>query len=751
MSLLEILQLIGYSTAAVLPFWMGAMLVRRRHSLSKIERVLLVLAFCMSGWHASNLVLNLHSMLGLDEARWTVLLRLADTLAVVTITLTYSFLLHVHLHLWANAHDRQLSRTERVRVYLSYIPALFLVVAVPRLWTGAYAPMFEKLSFLLLPFALWACYVLCLIAVTDFLISRISRRPTERRLMRTLAGAFVAIAVLVLVVYAFGLGDGTTLGLYLKTTANLGSLLPTALLAYHIYRYRYLELIIRESLIVAAFAAVVLIVYLYGIRTISARLTSYYGLRQGALESLMILTLALVAAPLRRWMDKKFHQLFEHEAALYRDVVTRIGAHGGRYRQLPELLRFVEERTTSGLGLRRVYLIVSPPDHQESDNADDGNADFHESLSHENLTALSPETHASGAQQQRPERAWDAWAESVMESIRAEDWQPLEGDEMLRERGFEIAYALRREEREVGLMLVDAAPDALTHDVRAVLEILAGQVAIAIEDCRLVEENVRLERRVAQGERLAALGQMAATVAHEVKNPLSAIKSIAQVMREDDQLGDAYARDLDLIVGETDRLNRSVTQMLSFARSLPPASAPQRAEELIRGIFELFRVEANNRGVALECHTDALDNEHSQRRTNGNNSHASDDAAVRRRTGVEPLMLDGARASALRDALSNLLLNALQATPAGGRVSIEASVVDEHLSIAVTDSGRGVPQEMSARIWEPFFTTKQRGTGLGLAIVRKRMEEVGGVATLAPTTATEHGARFELRLPLPKS
>ena len=166
-----------------------------------------------------------------------------------------------------------------------------------------------------------------------------------------------------------------------------------------------------------------------------------------------------------------------------------------------------------------------------------------------------------------------------------------------------MAFALRREDRTSGFMLVDAAPDALTRDVRAVLEVLAGQVAIAIEDFRLVEENVRLERRLAQGERLAALGRMAATVAHEVKNPLSAIKSIAQVMREDKHLAAEYARDLSLIVGETDRLSRSVTQLLSFARSAPPDAAPLSAEELVRAVTELFKMEARTRGITLECRT----------------------------------------------------------------------------------------------------------------------------------------------------
>jgi len=111
-------------------------------------------------------------------------------------------------------------------------------------------------------------------------------------------------------------------------------------------------------------------------------------------------------------------------------------------------------------------------------------------------------------------------------------------------------------------------------------------------------------------------------------------------------------------------------------------------------------------------------------------------------------LLDGAHASAVRDALSNLLLNALQATPTGGRVSVEVKKDNSELIVAVTDGGSGVPAELQQRIWEPFFTTKQRGTGLGLAIVRKRIEDAGGVAHLLPRTTAQEGARFELRLPL---
>jgi signal transduction histidine kinase len=111
--------------------------------------------------------------------------------------------------------------------------------------------------------------------------------------------------------------------------------------------------------------------------------------------------------------------------------------------------------------------------------------------------------------------------------------------------------------------------------------------------------------------------------------------------------------------------------------------------------------------------------------------------------------LDGAAAASLRDALTNLLLNALHATPAGGRVQLAASAEGGRLTVSVTDTGPGVAPDQRPRIWEPFYTTKQRGTGLGLAIVRKRIEEVGGQARLAPSRPGE-GARFELTLPLKK-
>lgn len=670
---------------------MGGLLFSRRQRLASLERVLFALALSIGAWHASNLVVTLHELFRLSYNEWTTVLRIADTLAVISITLAYSFLLHVHLHLWANASQRPLTRNEKARVYLSYLPAVFLLVAVPRIWSGNYAPMFAKLSFFVLPFAVWIAYVLGLIAITELLIARKTTNASERKIMRTLAASFIAVGVVILAALALGVGEGTRVGLYLKTVANLGSLLPSALLAYYIYRYRYLELIIEESLIVATFAAVVLTIYLYGIRTIGDWVTLHYRVTPGVVEALLILILVLAAAPLRGWLAARFHALFARETQLYRQIVARIGSHAGQHKQLPELLHFVEEKTAQTLALRRAKIMVTDGFHVQNNN---------------------------GEPEEAKETRTAPWVERVLATSEQQDWAPVENDEGLVTQGFTMAYPLRREDRVAGLLLVDGPSSSLTPDARAVLEILAGQIAIAIEDWRLVEENVRLERQLAERERLAVLGQMAATVAHEVKNPLSAIKSIAQVMREDEKLGADYARDLSLIVGETDRLNQSVAQLLSFARKQAPAAErAQRIDELVLSVAALFQASADEQRIDVVCNVDT-------------------DAEV-----------PGAAVPAIRDSLSNLVLNALQAARAGGHVSIAVTKEADQLLLQVQDSGTGVPAELRSRIWEPFFTTKQRGTGLGLAIVRKRMQEAGGTARLASSPNRE-GAKFELRLPI---
>jgi signal transduction histidine kinase len=216
-----------------------------------------------------------------------------------------------------------------------------------------------------------------------------------------------------------------------------------------------------------------------------------------------------------------------------------------------------------------------------------------------------------------------------------------------------------------------------------------------------------------------ALGQLAATVAHEIKNPLSAIKSIAQVMREDEEVSREYGRDLDLITGEVDRLSRSVSQLLSFSRPSAGAVTPATLRETVETVLRLTRAEAQQRGVII--HTELKANP----------------------------TLSGETAAACQEILLNLTLNALQALDHGGNMQIACDEVGStHWQLSVADDGAGIPFELQTKIFEPFFTTKQRGTGLGLAIVARRVRELGGEIKVVSPVNAGRGTRFELQLPL---
>ncbi len=702
MTFLEVLALIGYSLGAWMHLWVSGALWQQQRTASDesisgtvqnlrldVERLLCALALVIGIWHGCNLVNTIYTLFGFSTGNRSLTLRLTDTLLVAGITVAYSLLLHVHLILWAQVRGRDLTRFEKTRAVLSYSTLLFLPFAIRGIWIGDYAPMFEKLRVVnvfawqldfVQAFALWATYVLVIVAATDVLIARFTKSQTERRMMNVLAVTFLIVAATVFVVHGLNITRLSEFGAYLQVLANLGSLLPTALLAYYIYRYRYLELIIEKSLVTATFAVVVLVAYLYGVQVVGAWLTARYELRPGVVVTLLTLLLAVAAAPLRHWLDRKFQQLFGRETELYREVINRLSARASHYQQLPELLHFVEQRTIAALNLKALKFLVNKQE-DEFDEARDAsfivNTGDAENLTHNFVD-----------------------------------------DENLKRHGYDIAYPLSHDDKPLGTMLVAAHAPSLDADTHRTLAVLAAQVSLAIEECRLIEENVRLERRLAHGERLAELGRMTATVAHEIKNPLSSIKTIAQVMSEDETLPPVYERDLKLIIGETNRLNRSVTQMLDWTRHIAYTEAASNLNKLVSGILRLFNHEAERHAVRL---------------------HFDGDADIE---------LDGRTASAIRDALSNLILNAIQASHPQGRVTIAATQSDNALHLTVTDEGDGIAARDRERIWQPFFTTKQQGTGLGLAIVKKRIEEIGGTIRVETREPPHHGAKFEVTIPI---
>lgn len=230
-----------------------------------------------------------------------------------------------------------------------------------------------------------------------------------------------------------------------------------------------------------------------------------------------------------------------------------------------------------------------------------------------------------------------------------------------------------------------------------------------------------LEEKLRRSEKLAAIGELAAGVAHEIRNPLSAIRGFAQFLEnnvlKERPTEQEYAR---IMVTEIDRINRVVTDLLTFSRPLETVEAPTDVAALLDHVVRLVSADARSKDVTLR-------------------QSATGD--------LSGLRLDG---NQMTHALLNLLLNAQQAVEDGGTIELDArrEPADGQLRISVTDDGPGIPAAERKRIFNPFYTTRKKGTGLGLAIVQKITENHhGDIRVESPPPGRPRGCRITLSLP----
>ena len=230
-----------------------------------------------------------------------------------------------------------------------------------------------------------------------------------------------------------------------------------------------------------------------------------------------------------------------------------------------------------------------------------------------------------------------------------------------------------------------------------------------------------LERRLVDADRRAMLGELAASIAHDLRNPLAIVKGTAESLCRRDRPAREIAEHTEVIRRNVDKADRTLESLIGLARPRAGAAEALAPAAVLGEIRALLHVEASRRGVRLEV----------------------DPAAGR----CPPVHTDH---TLLSQALLNLALNAVQATPVGGTVRLRARRVradgNERVAFATDDRGIGLPQEVRARVFTPFFTTKPGGTGLGLSSCRRIATELRGLLRLYPRT--RGGCRALLLLPV---
>ena len=284
---------------------------------------------------------------------------------------------------------------------------------------------------------------------------------------------------------------------------------------------------------------------------------------------------------------------------------------------------------------------------------------------------------------------------------------------------------LRLGGEEVNLGAVELLPDGAVDpaDLDS-LEIQVGRVEQRLKSSLQQLDQARQE--VIRGERLAAVGQLAAGVAHEIRNPLTTVKLLVQTGYIADpaarQSTSSREQQQRLIIDEIDRMERTIQSLLEFARPASPRREMHDLRATLRRVGNLVEARAMQQHVAV-----TLD------------------------LGEEPLRLLGDREQVLQ-VFVNLFLNAIDAMPTGGRLQVEAHLQQDDsdgqvpsVEVSVCDEGPGVSPEIRDHLFEPFVTSKERGTGLGLAVSNRIVREHKG--TIMVDRSPAGGARFTVRLP----
>lgn len=253
------------------------------------------------------------------------------------------------------------------------------------------------------------------------------------------------------------------------------------------------------------------------------------------------------------------------------------------------------------------------------------------------------------------------------------------------------------------------------HHLREKYQIAARDLEESYDKLRRQTDLLlKTEKRIETAARLSTLGELSASLAHEIRNPLASIRLVSDNLRDFFEPDDAGGEYLEILRREVDRLNQVVSQYLSMARSKKADRQDVDVNQAVRDVLDLIAQPASRQNVVLEFRENVL-------------------------PGIEGDQVQ------LKQAFLNLALNALQAMPDGGRLEVATLIEDESLLITFTDSGQGLPDQDPEQIFTPFYTTREKGTGLGLAITRRIIEAHAGTIHALP--AESAGTRFTIQMP----
>ena len=559
-------------------------------------------------------------------------------------------------------------------------------------------------------FAVWFALVCAVTSYFAYESSRKDRRTTTAQLTTAMSATLATVAVLWLGTYPLGWYAIPGVGPYLNL---LGILAPNALsigLALYVYRYPDVGDALQRGFYNMSLALLVLCVYFFVIRELAAQLVKLQ-LNWQVIEALLLVGLVWAFHPIRSLAQSLYDSVFLRQVVRYQETFRRM-SRGLSEDYVPDV-GFVLHQATGvvqeALSAEKasIYLVEPRGDGFEVTG---GHPRTPPREIHELLAKIAPR------------------GEGFIDRFELED---RELAHMLDALDADGLFPFQRDGALAGLIVLGhrGVDRQLGREERELLGFVGHSLVDALRKNALVEQKVQLEREIARTERMSALGRLAAGVAHEIKNPLSTIKSIIDVMREEAGDENPIREDLDVVSEEIARLDDTVKNLLDFIRPDERKGRLVSVESVIQGVLHILDYEARKRQVVIATSL-------SQK------AHYVRGVAEELKSIFFNLVINAIEAMAKSG--GTLTLTTRDAPPAAGERDDDEA--PQRVEVVVQDSGPGIPEDVHESLFRPFFTEgKEEGTGLGLAIVRQKVSTLQGDIRFETGS---WGTRFLVTLPV---
>jgi two-component system sensor histidine kinase HydH len=466
--------------------------------------------------------------------------------------------------------------------------------------------------------------------------------------------------------------------------ASLYSILVSFFFAIALIKFRLLDihLLIRGGILYSSVSGLVLAIYILIIKNIGEAISQKAYGRSVLVESVLILALVFMLRPFQTkvgdWIDRFFYM----ERLRFRTKLSEFSRTLTELVDLEEVAKTTVYFITQTLHVDPVIFFFLKSELDEYQPI--FGTSLHKAMGHSSRHPLVKRIESS-------KRTVD------LEHLREREGEVGEIDDLI-EEGWVVVAPIHLKEKLVGFILLGKKRSEKDYTVEELelLEAFSNQTALAISRALIYRDMSLKDKQIMQAEKMAAIGELAAGIAHEIRNPLGIITGSAETVRkhEDRKIREEMT---NYILEESKRINGLISTFLDFARPKEPKLVSCDLRDVLEKTLLLLSLQAKTMGVEIKKEI------------------------------PQKLLQVSIDPDQMRQAFTNLGVNALEAMPQGGvlKVTVLENAKDK-IMLRFSDTGKGIPKAVQPKVFDPFFTTKEGGTGLGLSIVHRIITQHGG-------------------------